>query len=107
MYFDKLAPRGIITMNISNRFLDLRPVLAAIGKELGFAVYFKFHEPEVTDDKVSKLYTKSLFAVMAKDERDIAPFAEKYGWKPYNKQVKVRAWTDDYANIIGSFNGVR
>jgi hypothetical protein len=94
-------------MNISNRFLDLRPVLAAIGKELGFTVYFKFHEPEAADDKISRLYTKSLFAVMAKDERDIAPFAEKYGWKPYTKQVKTRPWTDDYANIIGSFIGFR
>ena len=107
IYFAKLAPGGIITMNISNRFLDLRPVLAAIGKELGFTVYFKFHEPAVTDDKVSKLYTKSLFAVMAKDERDIAPFAEKYGWKPYTKEIKVRPWTDDYANIIGSFISFR
>lgn len=106
-YFARLAPKGIITMNISNRFLDLRPVLTAIGRELGFTVYFKFHRPEATDEAISKLYTKSLFAVMAKDERDIAPYVEKYGWKPYEKEVKVRAWTDDYANIIGSLVGLQ
>jgi spermidine synthase len=107
IYFAKLADDGIITMNISNRFFDLRPVLVAIGKELGFTVYFKIHQPEMKKGEISSLYTQSVFAVMSKDEKKIAAYVEKYDWKPYTKDKIVRAWTDDYANILGSFISFR
>lgn len=106
IYFAKLKDNGVIAMNISNRYLDLRPVLVAIGKELGYTVYFKFHTPETKKDDISELYTASMFAIMAKDEKTIAPYAENYDWKPYTKDVKVRAWTDDYANILSAFIGI-
>ncbi len=106
IYFDKLKDDGVITMNISNRYLDLRPVLVAIGKELGFTVYFKFHAPETKKDDISELYTTSMFAIMAKDEKTLAPYVENYDWKPYTKDYQVRAWTDDYANILSSVIGL-
>lgn len=106
IYFAKLKDNGVITMNISNRYLDLRPVLVAIGKELGFTVYFKFHQPESKKDDISELYTASMFAVMAKDEKALAPYVENYDWKPYTKDYNVRPWTDDYANILSVVIGL-
>lgn len=107
IYFDKLKDGGVITMNISNRYLDLRPVLVAIGKELGYTVYFKFHVPKTKKDDVSAIYTPSMFALMAKDEKTLAPYIENYkDWKPYKQETTVRAWTDDYANILATFVGV-
>lgn len=102
IYLKKLAPDGIIAMNISNRFLDLRPVLAAISRDLGMTIYFKYHKPETHKGDVSDLYTESLFAVMAKDPKTVATFAEDHNWKPYDKPITVKVWTDDYANILSS-----
>lgn len=31
LYFDRLAPGGILAVNISNRYMDLRPLIKAIG----------------------------------------------------------------------------
>jgi hypothetical protein len=101
-YLNKLADGGFIAMNISNRYLDLRPVLTAIGKELGMTVYFKIYRPEKIRGEVSELYTESVFAVMAKDPGTLANFVENHDWKPYHKPVTMRPWTDDYANILGS-----
>lgn len=101
-YLKKLAPNGIIAMNISNRYLDLRPVLTSISRELGMTIYFKYHKPEKIDGDVSEMYTESLFAVLAEDPKSLAGFVESANWKPLSKDPHARPWTDDYANILSS-----
>ncbi len=39
LYRHKVAPDGLIAFHISNRYLDLRPVLAGIAHELGLVAY--------------------------------------------------------------------
>ena len=34
MYFDKLSEEGLLALHISNRYLDLEPVLGKIGQDL-------------------------------------------------------------------------
>lgn len=103
VYLKKLKPHGIIGMNISNRYFDLRPVLTSIAKDLGMTIYFKYHSPDQVIGTVSERYTKSLFAVMARDPDDVAPFMENDGWSPLAPQdTPARAWTDDYANVLSS-----
>lgn len=103
VYLKKLKPHGIIGMNISNRYFDLRPVLTSIAGELGLTIYFKYDAPKKVKDTVSELYTESLFAVMARDPNDVAPFMENDGWKPLPPaETPARAWTDDYANVLSS-----
>jgi hypothetical protein len=38
LYIQHMAPGGVLAVHISNRFLDLKPVLANIGKDLGLQV---------------------------------------------------------------------
>ncbi len=106
IYVTKLKPGGIITMNISNRFFDLRPALAGIAKELGLTFYYKQHLPKSVRGEASELYVQSTFVVMAKNSEDLTPFIEKYEWKPYVKD-NLPIWTDDYANILGSLNALK
>lgn len=101
-YLDKLTSGGIIAFNISNRYLDLRPVLTSIAEDLGLTIYFKHSKPEQKKGDVSELYTESLFAVLAPNPESIATFVEDYNWAPYIPEKKPRAWTDDYADILSS-----
>jgi hypothetical protein len=101
-YLQKLAPNGIITINISNRYLDLRAPLAAIAKEFGLTMYYKMHNPKTKPDDISEIYITSLFAVMAKDPKTIASLAEDHEWKTYEPKKEQRIWTDDYANILSA-----
>jgi len=103
LYLSKLAPDGLIAINISNRYLDLKPVITAISKDLGFAVRFKNSQPATTKGDVSELFAGSIFAVIAKEPKTLAAFDEDSKWKTLDKDVTMRPWTDDYANILSSF----
>lgn len=107
LYLQKLKPGGAIAINISNRYLDLRPVIQAIANDLSIPVFFKTHKPELVKGEVSSLYGGSAYAVLGRETRDIAYFVESYGWSPYTGEKKVRAWTDDYANILSSMTFAR
>ncbi|PZQ46553.1 MAG: hypothetical protein DI551_04925 [Micavibrio aeruginosavorus] len=101
-YMQKLAPNGIIAMNISNRYFDLRPVLTGIAKDLGLVIYFKYYSPKREKGDISALYTTSQFAVLARNEKTIAKFMEDDGWLPPKADEISRPWTDDYANILSA-----
>lgn len=103
LYMSRLKPGGILMMNISNRFLDLRRPLTTTMREINSPIYFKYHKPHNVEGDVSELYVQSIFAVAAKDESTLTPYLENYqDWGPLKHPVDVRPWTDDYANILPS-----
>ncbi len=102
LYIRLLKPHGILAMNISNRFIDLRLPLDATFKEMGMPFYYKFGRPNKIKGDVSELYTASIFAVAAREDKDVAAFIEDYGWGPLQTQTGARPWTDDYANIFSN-----
>jgi hypothetical protein len=51
IYFDRLVEDGVLLMHISNRYLDLQPVLANIADELGVVGY---HMSDDENDAVGK-----------------------------------------------------
>lgn len=102
IYLGNLAEAGIIGINISNRYLDLRPMLSSMANDLGLTVYFKYHNPAKSDG-VSNLFTASVYAALARKPEHIAPLVENENWTPYSGKKHVPTWTDDYANILSSF----
>ncbi len=101
IYKKKLKPDGLIVMNISNRYLDLRPVLSAIAREIGYTVVFKATKAGIIDEgKIP--YTGTIFAVMSKDSKALDPF-RAVRWEELPVPESKPAWRDDYANIVGAF----
>ncbi|MDX2155301.1 MAG: fused MFS/spermidine synthase, partial [Hyphomicrobiaceae bacterium] len=99
LYLAKVARNGIAVLHISNRYLDLDSVLAATVKLVEGA-----HGLIVSDDEADGSYasTTSTIAVFAKSEEALAPFRELKGVKDLDSKG-LRAWTDDYSDIIGPF----
>lgn len=96
MYFSKLAPHGAVFFHTTNRHISLWPLLAAQAKAHGYVVYAK-HFGESKD----KLVYQSYWAVMARDDADLAPLvARDEGWTKLEADAKHRPWTDDYVNIL-------
>ena len=48
VYFRALAPDGLLLIHISNRFVDLEPVLAALARERGLAAAHASDDPTLT-----------------------------------------------------------
>jgi hypothetical protein len=100
-YFAKLAPDGILVMHISNRYMELRSVLAAIAASENLAGAGLLHRRSAEDNKALRTTTEAV--VLARSPADIEQFIDS-GWDRLTVEQggAVRAWTDDYSNIIAA-----
>ena len=99
LYLDKISPNGIAVLHISNRYLDLDAVLGATSKLVPQA-----YGLIVSDDTSDGGYgsTSSTIAVFTRTPEALAPFRELGDVRELDPRG-VRAWTDDFSDIIGPF----
>ena len=100
-YVTKLAPGGILVMHISNSYMELRSVLAAIATGEKLAGAALLHRRSAEDNKALRTPVEAV--VLARSPGDIEQYIDA-GWDPLTAQdgSAVRAWTDDYSNIIAA-----
>lgn len=97
-YLDRLSPGGSLLVHISNRNMDLRPVVAASAAAQGLDGRVR---QGAAEGGVSETLTApALLAMVARDARALGPVADAAGWQPLEVPEGFRAWTDDYSNII-------
>lgn len=99
LYFSKLSANGVALFNISNRHLDLEPVLGAIARDLGLTGVSRLDE-HVSPAERAVGKTGSQWVVLARDPARVQPLVER-GWRPVDVSGDVRAWSDDFSNILG------
>ena len=99
LYLLKLAPGGLITFHISNRSLDLHPVIAnlAAGHNLA-ALGLDDTDPHPPEGK-----EPSQWVVLARRPQDFGPLAQDARWHALTPTPDSRAWTDDYSDIVSIF----
>jgi hypothetical protein len=98
----KLAPGGLVVVNIANRYITLNPALGNLAADLGLEGYF---QNGGGDFELMKF--PSAWVVLARREEDFGDLLGKkdgeYGWEPMQRDVKVGVWTDDYSNLLRVF----
>jgi SAM-dependent methyltransferase len=93
VYLRHVKPDGIVAFHVSNRFLNLGPVVGQIAKASGvFAVnvYEKGDEDKTQSDWV--LVSRTAKALEDKIIKDVS--------EPVEEQPSWRLWTDDYNNLV-------
>ena len=106
IYRRKLADHGLIAMHISNRHLDLEPVVGALAADAGMIC-------RIRDDKnVSKSEwdlgkTPSTWALLASSRADMGEIGTDRRWKTAPTDPGERVWTDDFSNILGIIRWLR
>ena len=99
VYLRVLAPEGILAVHISNRSLDLEPVLAALAERTGLAARIKrYRAPE--DVPRPQPSTSSDVVVLTREEGTLQELELDANWVPLESSGRVRVWTDDYASIV-------
>jgi spermidine synthase len=100
-YVAKLAPGGILVMHISNRYMELRSVVAATAALENLSGAWFHHRR--SDDEIKALRAESQVVVLARSQDDIQRYLEG-GWEPLDAKnaEPVRAWTDDYSNLVAA-----
>lgn len=94
LYKKKITDEGVILVNLSNRHLQLLPVLNAAGRSLDMMVFYLVHKG---DPKLGQF--NSEWALLTTNQPLAFKLMNGTGWRfvADNKQL---LWTDDYSNIV-------
>jgi spermidine synthase len=101
LYLAKLAPGGLLTFHISNRSLDLEPVVGDLARDLGLAAMAQEDEPRPAEIEEGKSH--SHWVVLARSEEDFGRLTRNSRWLPLEARGDARVWTDDFSNILSVF----
>jgi SAM-dependent methyltransferase len=95
LYFRHLKDGGILAVHVSNKYLDLKPVVqlaAETARKEAVAV-------DTEDDEENGVYGSNWILVSGDRHRLGGPSLSKAG-KPLFPIEGVRLWTDDYSNLF-------
>jgi hypothetical protein len=96
IYKARLNENGVLLLHISNRYLELRPVVLAAAQSFGWPAAFKVWKPE---GKVGR-FTASSYAVMTPNAAFINKLAvQDKLWNRF-EGVQPTLWTDDKLSIV-------
>lgn len=104
LYLSKLDSGGLLVFNISNRYLKLERVLSVLARDAGLAgVLIRDVRP---GSKRSKVYYDPIqpsdWYVMARDPKDLQPFAADPRVLVVPASPDARPWTDDCSNVLSA-----
>jgi hypothetical protein len=100
LYLRKVTADGIIAFHISNRHLDLAPVLARLAADFGLAGLRKAYRPSAAEKNDGAI--GSDVVVVAMNEEDLQ-FLNRYGeWFSLKSVGMGDLWTDNSSNVLGT-----
>jgi SAM-dependent methyltransferase len=97
LYLRKLKPDGVLALHISNRYLDLKPVVKALAED---ASLYARYQDDFTVDPGDVGKDPSQWVLMVRDKNDLGPLAKSSRWLLFDDVAPTRVWTDDYSNIL-------
>ncbi|MCP5395667.1 MAG: fused MFS/spermidine synthase [Sphingomonadaceae bacterium] len=98
-YQKALKPDGLLLFHISNRYIDLNPVLSAAAQERGWEMRIR-DDPQEEGDDAAK--APSDWVVTSPDEKRVKQLMELSKDRVWVRLAVTEdpAWTDDYASIL-------
>ncbi|HUQ91830.1 MAG TPA: fused MFS/spermidine synthase [Bryobacteraceae bacterium] len=95
LYFDHLKPDGILAVHVSNRYLDLEPVVERISTLLGKVTL----QVEAEEDEEGNCFSSTWVLVASRPEVFQTGIFRGAG-RAVAPSPKLRAWTDDYSSLL-------
>lgn len=97
-YLRRLKPGGVMLIHVSNRYLDLRPVLGAAARGLGLSAAAK---RQLSAGSGETGGVPSVWVAVSRDAAAIGKLVEKRGWRDLGKETpRAAAWTDRHASLL-------
>jgi hypothetical protein len=100
LYRAKLVPGGLLALHISNRYLDLEPVTAALARDARLVCLARSERRRARGDVPGKM--PSRWVVMARRRAELGRLATDPGWRPCRAEGGD-VWSDDFSNLVGAF----
>lgn len=96
LYFEKLVPDGILAIHISNRYLDLAPVVARIAEEDGYVARI---QDWFGEDGCSTFSTE--WVIFAREEDHLGALVDSEYWNSIDIPAGTPLWTDNFSDLWG------
>lgn len=100
MYLKKIKPTGAIAIHISNRYLDLKPVIAGYTLPSGYAAYCGDSLKRTTKDVYS---SRHILCLITRQSSLPDAIKKDPAWEKLSPQPGFTPWTDDFSNIYSVF----
>lgn len=95
-YLQKLTEHGLLAFHISNRYLDLTPILSAIAQRLNLSII------KLENNNMNNYIYSSLWVILARHYSDLENLIAQHKWEKVPCQKDATVWTDDFSNIISA-----
>ncbi len=95
LYFRHLKPDGILAVHVSNRYLELEPVVERIATALGRQC-LSF---DTEDDHIHNVFGATWVLVSSRPGLFDQPVFSRAGIR-IQPHPNLRVWTDDYSNLV-------
>jgi spermidine synthase len=92
LYLTKLADNGILVFHISNRYLDLEPLLSGLANSKNLKARLRRDQERTVIGRYP-----SIWVVFARDDKGLGSLIEDQRWRQLNGNI---VWTDDSSNIL-------
>ncbi len=95
LYMDRLRPGGALLFHVSNAYLELAPVLGAHARDLGLVAYETVDPRAETETGI----LGSHWVILVRQPADLEGLPGQ-GWRPLSAPPGLRAWTDDFSDLL-------
>jgi SAM-dependent methyltransferase len=99
LYARKLAPGGVLAFHLSNRYLDLPPMVARVAAANDPSFGCRLNEDTPTDAERTDGKFPSIWMALARDPADLGGVAADIRWQKVTP-APGPTWRDDFSNLL-------
>jgi spermidine synthase len=101
LYLKKLAPQGLLVLNITNRYIDLVPAIQSLARDRHLFALAQW-DKNIPAEERNLGKTPSHWVILARDRRDFGHLIDDPRWQSLPDHISTTVWTDDFSNLFRS-----
>ncbi len=99
VYLRTLQPRGVLAFHLSNRYMDLQPLVGDLANAAGLTAFAQDQrDVSAAEEETGK--APSTWVVVARSPADLGGLVTDSRWRRLQPQPRPRVWTDDFSNPL-------
>ena len=103
LYRSLLKDHGLLAFNITNRYVDLTPVLCQIAHHAGLSAIDQ-DDSNIDAYDLSRGKFASHWLLMARKREDFGSLTSNPKWHEIELRAGTRLWTDEYSSLVSTIH---